>query len=263
MQEIIRVQQRGPLVEVILNQPDNRNAFNVALVDALAAAFAQVEKLDGARVVLLRGEGRGFSAGLDLAGFDQTIERFGPQWADNLFPLTAAWQDAFNRVERCSLPVIALLHGYCIGAGMELALACDFRIAAEETKLSLPETRLGLIPDVGGTVRLTRLIGPARAKEIILTGRTVEPQTALDWGMICDLVPADSLLERGRKLAEELIAAAPLAVSYAKRVINDISDLGPGLRLEAWAQSSLMRTRDFQIGVQALLARQQPEWTGK
>jgi enoyl-CoA hydratase/carnithine racemase len=213
--------------------------------------------------VLLRGEGTGFSAGIDLMGFSDLIERFGENWRDNLFPLTAAYQAVVNKFERCSLPVIALLHGYCLGLGFELALACDFRIAAEGTKIGLPETRLGIIPDVGGTTRLTRLIGTARAKELIMTGRNVDLNDAERWGLVNYLVPADQLMSKAESLAAEIAQSAPLAVSYAKRVINGISDLDRGLSLEAWAQSVLMRSEDFANGVQAMLLKQPVEWKGK
>jgi len=158
---------------------------------------------------------------------------------------------------------IALLHGYCLGLGFELALACDFRIVAEGTKMGLPEARLGLIPDVGGTTRLTRLVGPARAKELIMTGRYIDLAGAERWGIVNDLVPESELLAKGESLVGELAQAAPLAVSYAKRVIDGLSDVDRGLQMEAWAQSHLMRTQDFEIGAQAMLTKQPPVWTGR
>lgn len=263
MSEYVLTNRRDTIIEIIINRPDKRNAINWAMVEALDAAITDAEKQAGARAVLLRGEGTGFSAGIDLMSFQDMAERFGDNWRDNLFPLTQAYQAVANRFERCSLPVIALLHGYCLGLGMELALACDLRLAAGGTKLGLPESRLGIIPDVGGTTRLTRLVGPARAKELILTGRSIEAQKAEQWGIINECVPPETLLERGEALAAEIIQAAPLAVSYAKRVINDLSDVERGLQLEAWAQSRLMPTDDFATGAQAMLTRQPPEWKGR
>ncbi len=263
MADHVVMNQREALVEIILNRPDKRNAINWPMMEALHAAIIAAEKLAGARVVLLRGEGSGFSAGIDLLGFQDAAGEFGDGWRDNLFPLTQAYQAVVSQFERCSLPVIALLHGYCLGLGMELALACDFRLAAEGTKLGLPETRLGIIPDVGGTTRLAHLVGPARAKELILTGRSIEAQQAEQWGMITACVPADDLPARGAALAAEIILAAPLAVSYAKRVINDLSDTTRGLQLEAWAQSQLIRTEDFTTGAQAMLMKQPADWKGR
>lgn len=263
MSELVVIQPHDNVVEIVLNRPEKRNAINWAMLSELDAAFSTVERLPGARVVLLRGEGVGFSAGIDLTAFDQMSARFGEGFRENLFPLTQAYQAVLNKVERCSLPVIALLHGFCLGLGFELALACDFRLAADPIKIGLPETRLGLIPDVGGTTRLTRLIGPGRAKEIILTGKNIDLDCAERWGIVNHVVPLDTLLDKGRALAVEITQAAPLAVSYAKRVIDGVSDLERGLQLEAWAQSVLMRSQDFEIGVQAMLTKTPPEWKGK
>jgi len=263
MSSLILAQRRDHLFEIILNRPEKRNAISWEMLTELDAAFNEAEKATGVRAVLIRGEGSGFSAGIDLTAFMGMSERFGEHWRDNLFPLTAAFQAVLNKVERCSVPVIALLHGYCLGLGFELALACDFRIAAEGTKMGLPESRLGMIPDVGGTTRLTRLVGPSRAKELVMTGRNIDLGCAEQWGIVNYVVPSDAVLARGEALAGEIAQAAPLAVSYAKRVIDGLSDIDRGLQLEGWAQAQLMRTQDFEIGVQAMLTKQQPEWKGK
>lgn len=263
MTPLVTLQQHEQIMEIRLNRPEKRNAINWPMLMELDAVLSTAEKAPGTRVVLLRGEGSGFSAGIDLLGFQQIAEQFGESWRDNLFPLTAAYQAVINKFERCSLPVIALLHGYCLGLGFELALACDLRIAAEGVKISLPESRLGIIPDVGGTTRLTRLVGPARAKELILTGRSIDAACAERWGIVSAVVPEGDLLANGEALAAEIIQSAPLAVSYAKRVINDLADVERGLQLEAWAQNTLMRTQDFEAGVQAMLTKQPPQWKRK
>lgn len=263
MSSLIEIRQRDHLIEIVINRPEKRNAINWPMMEDLSAAIDSVERTKGARVVLLRGEGTGFSAGIDLMSFSDLIERFGENWRDNLFPLTAAYQAVVNKFEHCSLPIIALLHGYCLGLGFELALACDFRIAAEGAKIGLPETRLGMIPDVGGTTRLTQLIGPARAKELIMTGRNVNLNDAERWGLVNYVVPVEELMSKAENLASEISQSAPLAVSYTKRVIDGITDLERGLSLEAWAQSVLMRSDDFSAGVQAMLLKQPAEWKGK
>lgn len=262
MNEPIDLSRRDHLAVITLNRPDKRNALHFAMLQDLGAAFDAVERLDGVRAVLLRGEGAAFSAGIDLTDFLQMSERFGDRWRDNLFPMTAAYQAVTTKIERCTLPVIAAIHGACLGLGMEIALACDFRIAAEGAALALPETRIGIIPDVGGTARLVKLIGAARAKEYIMTGRRFPLADAERWGLLNAVVPADDLLTRAEALAAELAEAAPLAVSAAKRVIDGMLDLERGLALEAWAQSALIRSDDFLRGVEAALGRQKPEWTG-
>lgn len=263
MTDVVLVQQRDQLVEVLLNRPRKRNAMNLPMMQALEAAFDEIERMEGARVVLIRSEGRGFSTGIDLMSFNEIAEHFGSNWQNNLFPLTAAYQRVMDKVEACTLPVICLMHGYALGMAFELALACDFRIVAEHTRIGLPESRLGLIPDVGGTTRLLRLVGPARAKEIIMTGRDINLEQAERWGIVNYVVSKADLLAKAEELAGELIAAAPLAVSYAKRVINDIMANENAFRVEAWAQAQLIRTEDFATGAQSMLMRQTPEWKGK
>jgi enoyl-CoA hydratase/carnithine racemase len=263
MSDLIRSSQREAIYEIVLNRPEKRNAIHWPMMEALSNAIDQAERAEGARVVILRGEGPVFSAGVDLAVFLSMDQHFGEGWQANLFPMTQAFQAVLNKVERCTLPVIALLHGHCLGLGLELALACDLRIAAAGTRMSLPEARLGMIPDVGGTTRLTRLVGTGRAKELIMTGRTFTAEDGERWGVINRLVDAESLQSAGDDLAGELIAAAPLAVSYAKKVIDGLSDLDRGLQLEAWAQSALIRSEDFATAIQAVLSQQPPEWKGR
>lgn len=261
MSDLILTERDGDVFHVRLNRPDKRNAITDEMMDALADAFdrAEDEFTAGVRVVLVRAEGRAFSSGIDLEQFgslDEGLRR-------NLFPFTIRYQAILNKIERCSLPVICVMHGYCLGLALELALACDFRIAVARTKLGLPESRLGIIPDVGGTVRLVNLIGPARAKDLVMTGRHIEAQQALDWGLV-DHVFGRSELEQGvEQLVAELRASAPLAVSYAKRVVNDISDVSRGLQLEAWAQAQLFRSRDFENAVRAMMDKSYPiDWEG-
>ena len=174
--------------------------------------------------------------------------------------ITDEFQGVLNRLERLELPTIALLHGNCLGLALELALACDLRLATEGTLLGLPETLLGIIPDVGGTTRLTRLVGPARAKELIFTGRRIDAAQAEQWGIVNAVVAPDGLTAAGEALAAEIAAAAPLAVGMAKRVIDGLADIDRGLMLEGWAQSQLFGTQDFLEGAQAFMMRRRAEW---
>lgn len=263
MNDFIQTQQRQHIFEIVLDRPEKRNALNWAMMTELDAAISQVERLDGVRAVIIRGEGSGFSAGIDVTSFIESSSHFGDHWRDNLFPLTTAYQSITNKIERCSLPTIALLHGFCLGLGCEIALACDFRIAATGTRIGLPESRLGIIPDVGGTTRLTRLLGAARAKEYVMTGKHFDLHDAERWGLLNAVVVPEELMTKGEMLVHELVQAAPLAVSYAKRIIDGMADLERGLQLEAWAQNQLIRTQDFEAGVQAMMTKQPPQWEGK
>lgn len=262
MSELIICRRDGAIFEITLNRPGSRNAINDEMMEAISAAFDRAERefSQGARVVLIRAAGRVFSSGIDLSQFSSPDERL----RDNLFPFTARYQAIFDKIERCSLPVICVLQGYCLGLALELALACDFRIAAERAKLGLPESRLGIIPDVGGTVRLVKLIGPSRAKDLILTGRNLDLRQALDWGMVNAVYPKSELEAGIAEWVEALAAAAPLAVSYGKRVINDIVDNSRGLQIEAWAQAQLFRSEDFRRAAQAMIDKTYPiDWEGK
>lgn len=265
MSNFILTNQRDHIFEIIMNRSEKRNAMNLPFLNQLGDAIDKAESTSGIRVVIIRGAEDYFSAGVDLTSFmtGELVERFGENWRDNLFPLTEHYQGILNKIERCSLPVIALLQKYCLGLALELALACDFRIATEGTRLGLPESRIGMIPDVGGTTRLTRLIGVARAKEYIMTGKEFDLASAEQWGLVNYVVPDDQLMAKGEQLAQELTDAAPLAVSYAKKIIDGMSDIERGLRMEAWAQAILIKTEDLMTGAQSALTKQKPEWKGK
>lgn len=262
MNDLIRLTQDGAIAQMILNRPDKRNAIDLSLLEALDAALRQVERMAGLRALIVRGEGKAFSAGVDPALFSAQAERFGPDWRLHSRAITAEAQAIFGRLERLELPTLCLIHGYCLGMALELALACDIRIAAEGAILGLPETRIGLIPDVGGTTRLTRLVGPARAKELIFSGRQFDAGQAERWGIVNYTVPAEQLEAKGLEMAAEFAQAAPLAVGMAKRVIDGLSDSERGLQLEAWAQSLLFQTEDFQEAMASFMQRP-PQFKGR
>lgn len=263
MSELIVTHQRDAIFEIILNRQDKRNAINLEMLHAFDAAVTQANRTPGLRAVIVRGEGRGFSAGIDVSALLGLAQTFGPHWPQRMRSITDEFQGVFTRLERLELPTIALLHGHCLGLAFELALACDFRLAAEGTLLGLPETRLGIIPDVGGTTRLTRLVGPARAKELIFTGRQFDAAVAERWGIVNTVVPGDELAAKGDELAAEIALAAPLAVGMAKRVIDGLADIDRGLLLEGWAQSQLFATEDFMEGAQAFMTRRPPQFKGQ
>ncbi|HNS40401.1 MAG TPA: enoyl-CoA hydratase/isomerase family protein, partial [Promineifilum sp.] len=150
MSELIITQQRDTLFEIVLNRPEKRNAISLEMMKALDAAVADANRTPGIRAVLVRGEGESFSAGIDVSALLGLAQTYGPHWQQRMRSITDEFQGVFTRLERLELPTIALLHGHCLGLAFELALACDIRIVAEGTALGLPETLLGIIPDVGG-----------------------------------------------------------------------------------------------------------------
>jgi enoyl-CoA hydratase/carnithine racemase len=263
MSDLIITQQRDTLLEIVLNRPEKRNAINMEMLRAFDAAVALANRTPGLRAVLIRGEGDSFSAGIDVSALLGLAQTHGPHWQQRMRSITDEFQGILSRLERLELPTIALLHGHCLGLAFELALACDLRLAAEGTALGLPETRLGIIPDVGGTTRLTRLVGPARAKELIFTGRRFNAAVAERWGIVNYVVPRDALESTAEELAAEIALAAPLAVGMAKRVIDGLADIDRGLMLEGWAQSQLFATEDFLEGAQAFMTRRPPEFKGR
>ncbi|HJQ84507.1 MAG TPA: enoyl-CoA hydratase/isomerase family protein [Candidatus Binatia bacterium] len=259
---LVTSRREGALLFVAMNRPEKRNAIHremlIALVDAVAAAERQPE----VRAVILHGEGPVFSAGVDfgmLAG-DVQGERALP-----FRTLVGDMQGALGRLERIEKPVIAAMHRYVPGLGLELALACDLRIATADTELGLPEVRVGLVPDVGGTTRLVRTVGYAKAKELVMTGRMIRADEALAIGLVNQVVPTGEHLAAAVRLAEEIAANAPLAVGLAKRLVDlgANADTQTFLGMELLAQSILLRTDDAREGARALAERRPPRFTGR
>ena len=258
------IERIGATVVISLNRPEKRNALTLALLAEIGQAISAAGQEPNVRAVLVHGHGLAFSAGIDLGAFADFEREFGPNWRSHMLAITQQFQASLNLVAGCAVPTIALLHGFALGLGLELALACDLRLAAAGTQLGLPETRLGLIPDVGGTTRLTRLVGPGWAKQLILTGGTIDAETAHHWGLVTAVTSASELMDQGLALAAEITRGAPLAVNAAKRVINQVeADVARGLALEASAQNELVQTADFAAGVQAVLTRTPPVWQGR
>jgi enoyl-CoA hydratase/carnithine racemase len=263
MSTLVEMERREGVLEIVLKRPEKRNAINLEMLAQFDEAVARAVAEDGLRVVIIRGEGKVFSAGIDVTAFMQLSNKYGDQWRLRMRNVSDDFQRVLTRLERLEIPTIALLHGHCLGLALELALACDLRLAASDTWLGLPESRLGIIPDVGGTTRLTRLVGPARAKELIFTGRQIDAATALEWGIVNYVVPFEDLETKANELASEIQQAAPLAVGMAKRVVDGLSDMDRGLMLEAWAQSQLFSTEDFGEAVQAFIEKRPPNFKGR
>lgn len=251
------------LLTITLNRPEKRNALNGDVLDALGEAFEKARDDRDVRGILLRGEGKAFSAGIDAAWLGSSVA-VNATMADFRSKLTGL-QGRFNAMEDLEKPIVAAIQGHCVGLGLELALACDFRIAAHEALVGLPEVRVGLIPDVGGITRLLRTVGPAWAKEIILTGRLLTAEESHTIGLVNHVVDAADLLPRSRSLLSEIARNAPLAVGLAKRLIDRAQGLDKksGMELEALAQSTLLTTEDFREGATALMERRDPKFQGR
>ena len=239
---------------ITLDVPGKFNRVSMRARDQLGRLFDDLGEDEDVRFVVLTGAGGAFTAGGDVAGFleadQETLSRL-------------HWNVA--ALERCPKPVIAKLRGYCFGVGLELALACDFRIAADDVEFALPEVKLGMIPGSGGTQRLARMIGLGRAKDLIMRGRRIEAAEALALGLVSEVVPPGELDAAVDRLIDELSALSPLTLAVAKRVLNHAYD-GPlplGLELEGLAYGLLRTTHDFQEGVEAFLAKRPPRFEGR
>jgi enoyl-CoA hydratase/carnithine racemase len=209
--------------------------------------------------VVLRGNGAVFSAGIDV------FELGGLSGTGTLRPFRRDCIEMVNLLEEMPKPVIAQIHGACIGLGAETALACDLRVMAEDTKFSLPETRLGLIPDVGGSSRLPAVVGLGNAKELIMTGRTIDGRECFRIGAANRIAPAAELEQATDALVEELLAAAPLAVGLAKRVMDGVAKptLAASLEQEVSFQQTLVGTSDFREAGAAFMEKRKPRWRGE
>jgi len=251
----LRLERDGDVATITLDVPEKLNRLSMPARDQLAELFGELGKDSSVRAIVLTGAGeKAFTAGGDIAGF---LERE-PEELSRL-----AWNVAAP--ERCPKPVIAKLRGFAFGVGLELALACDFRIAADDVELGLPEVKIGMIPGSGGTQRLARMVGLGRAKDMVMRGRRVRAGEALAIGLLTEVVSAAELDAAVASLVEELRALSPLALAMAKRVLNHAYDgpLALGLEVEGLAYGLLRSTHDFREGVEAFGAKRPPNFEGR
>jgi enoyl-CoA hydratase len=247
------------VVTVTLNRPKVLHALNAQLFNDLESVFTQLRDDPHVRVILLTGAGdRAFAAGADIAELARTD-------AASANRLALRGQSILRLIETCTKPVIALVNGFALGGGCELALACTFRIASDTARLGQPEVKLGLLPGYGGTQRLPRLVGRGAALKLLLTGEPISAAEALRIGLVDEVVPPAELLPRGHALAQSILANAPLAIAACLDAVERGAGLPleQALMLEAQLFSQLSGTQDKKEGTSAFLEKRPPVWSGR
>ena len=254
--------REGGVVTLTLNRPERLNALNVELSTTLADSLARVAADDSVRVIVLTGAGRSFCAGGDLGVIREARERGA---ARELEPLLRAGMRIVVQVRTTPKPVIAAVNGAAAGAGMNLALACDIRIASEEATFGQNFARVGLFPDYGGTYLLPCLVGASRAAEMFYTGEMIDARTAERLGLVSHVVAPDRLAAETRALAERLVQAPPLAARAIKQVLfgNDLAELERALEFEVRTQMQCFLSEDCGEGIRAFFEKRPPRFQGR
>ncbi len=251
----VLLETEGKIAVVTLNRPKARNAFNRGILEGLYEAAGHIRAEPSVSVVIITGAGdQSFCAGIDLkmvaAGEDLTtaVKRH------DRFEQIQIYRDCFTAFEKLPVPVIAAVNGFCLGAGLELALACDIRLADETAVFSIPEVQLGIIPDGGGTQRLPRIVGVGKAKELIYSGRRIDAREALRIGLVEHVYPKAQLMEEARKLAQE-IANNGAPVMGCKRAINIAMNHPADVGLLYESATQQVYLQGFQHGAGAMLKK--------
>ena len=259
--ETLLVERRGyqnSVVLITINRPDKRNALNIKIREEGAQLLEELNTDETARVVIFTGAGdKAFIAGADIkefAGASAVTQRD-----------VMRGRSLFTAVDTFTKPIIAMINGYCLGGGCELALGCDMRFASDTALIGQPEINLGLIPGGGGTQRMTRLIGEGKAMEMILTGDAVDAETAFNIGLVDRVFPASELEAKTMDIANKIAEKSPIAVRLAKEAIKSASrsNLDEGLRREIDLFALCFSTEDKTEGVSAFLEKRKPEFKGK
>jgi enoyl-CoA hydratase/carnithine racemase len=249
----IKLRKEQPTTWITLDRPDKLNAINSAMLQELSEALDTTEKDANIRCVIITGEGeKAFSAGADITELHKLTQETAAE-------LSRKGQQAFTKIETMSKPVVAAINGYALGGGLELALACDFRIASDHATLGFPEMKLGIIPGWGGTQRLAWTVGVAEAKRLIMLGDSVKAEEALKMGLVDKIVLQNKLDAEAEALAQRLCECSPAALKYAKRTINLVtkSFLESGLKKETDFFAQLFSTKETKEKIESFLSQRE------
>jgi enoyl-CoA hydratase len=259
MYSSLLVETENEICVVTINRPDKLNALNKTVIEELSDAIDNIIRDPAIRSAIITGSGtKAFVAGADISEFS-TLGAAGGK------ALARKGQDmVFSKIENCSKPIVAAVNGFALGGGCELAMACHFRIAADNAKFGQPEVNLGLIPGYGGTQRLVQLIGKGRAMELLMTGNMIDAGTALQYGLVNLVVQQDELLPKTKKTLELINAKAPLALSACISTVNAVFDeTKDGFEIEIESFGALFDTADAKEGASAFMEKRKANFTGK
>ncbi|MDQ3985736.1 MAG: enoyl-CoA hydratase/isomerase family protein [Actinomycetota bacterium] len=251
----------GPVASLTLNRPEARNALSTELCNAIVDSLDEIQRRDESRVVILRGSGKAFCSGADFAAVS------GPGALEFL----PAFEQMLESVARSRLPVVARLHGAALGGGLQLAIASDFRVASSDASVGIPSSRLGIVVNFENVQRLVLLVGPARAKEVLITARTYDGVEAFQAGLVSEVTAPDLLDGRVARLAEEIARMAPLSVQGSKKAIQAVLDYLSGARRSApdpvaevdRLVEQAYRSSDLVEGLKALAEKRSPNFRGR
>ena len=257
--ETLLIEKENGIGTLTINRPKSLNALNTKVLEELHEAFLEIDQDEEIGVLILTGAGeRAFVAGADITEMKDKNALEGRAFSN-------FGNKVFSTLENLSQPTIAAVNGFALGGGAELAMACDIRIGSEEAKFGQPEVGLGIIPGFGGTQRLSRLVGLAKAKELIYTAKTIKAEEAKDIGLVNQVVTADELMDSAVELAKTILKQAPLAVKASKRAINRgfEMDLAHGLEMEAEMFGVQFSTEDQKNSMNAFVNKEKPKFKGK
>jgi enoyl-CoA hydratase len=253
--ESIIVEIKDSVGLIKMNRPQAMNALNSQTLGELKEALSQLKDDDAVRVIIITGEGKAFVAGADIAEMKDMTKEQAEEFS-------RTGQKVFNKIAKIKKPVIAAVNGFALGGGCELAMACDIRVASDKAKMGQPEVNLGVIPGFAGTQRLSRLVGTAKAKELIFTADMVDAQTALSIGLVNQVVPAEQLMDVCMEMAKKIASKGPKAVKLAKKVISEGIEekLEKGSEYETEDFGECFASGEAKEGMSAFLEKRKPNW---
>ncbi len=255
---LVELKKQNSIATITINKPEAMNALSTEVLKALASALSDIKEDKELRCAIITGEGdRAFVAGADIKEIDSLNSAKAHDFA-------GFGQQVFLEIENLPIPVIAAVNGFALGGGLELALACDFILASEKAKFGLPECTLGLMPGFGGSVRLSRAIGPGMAKQMTFTGDMIDAKRAKEVGLVNEVHPPAELLEAAGRVAKTVTHRAPIALDAIKRTIHKTygMEIKEAMAMEQKEFSELFESKDCKEGTQAFIEKRKPQFTG-